>query len=65
MNLQEIKQAIEQGKNVKWTNDNYNVIKDNKNQYLIICENNNHTIGLFWADEKTLNGKEEDFYIKN
>jgi hypothetical protein len=65
MNLQEIKQAIEQGKNVKWANDNYNVIKDSKNQYFIQCSSNSHAIGLFWADGKTLNGKEEDFYIKN
>jgi hypothetical protein len=65
MNAQEIKQAIEDGKTVKWSNDNYNVIKDSKNQYFIKCVSNSHAIGLFWADEKTLNGKEQDFYIKN
>ena len=65
MNLDEIKQAIEQGKSAKWANDNYNVIKDSIGQYLIICKQNNHAIGLTWADDKTLNGKEQDFYIEN
>ncbi len=65
MNLDEIKQAIEKGKSVKWANDSYNVIKDNIGQYLIICKQNNHAIGLTWADDKTLNGKEKDFYINN
>ena len=65
MNLEEIKKAIEQGYSVKWSNDSYKVIKDNIGQYLIIYEPNGHAIGLFWADGKTLNGAEKDFYIKN
>ena len=65
MNLHEIKLAISQGLIVKWANDNYNVIKDNRDQYFIMCEQNSHAIGLTWADETTLNGKEKDFYISN
>ena len=63
MKLQEIKQAIEEGKTVCCQNDAYRVIKDSKNQYLIKCVLNNYCIGLTWADDVTLNGKEEDFYI--
>jgi hypothetical protein len=61
MTLQEIKQAIEDGENVHWSNLSYKVIKDRKGQYLIKC--GTHCIGLTWADNTTLNGKEEDFFI--
>lgn len=63
MNLQEIKQAIADGKTVHWSNGAYTVIKDNLGQYLI-KHSAGHCIGLTWADETTLNGKEEDFFIK-
>lgn len=64
MTLQEIKDAIDSGKKVCWSNDMYDVIKDKLGQYLIVCSSNQHTIGLTWADGVTMNGKEEDFYIK-
>ena len=64
MTVEEIKQAIEDGKNVYWKNNAYKVIKNQKNGELLIkCQSNNSCIGLTWADETTLNGKEEDFYI--
>ena len=63
MNLNEIKQAISQGKTVHWSNRGYEVIKDDKDQYLIVCKHNNHSIGLTWLDGVTMNGKEKDFYI--
>lgn len=46
MNLHEIKLAISQGLIVKWANDNYTVIKDNRDQYFIMSEQNSHAIGL-------------------
>jgi len=64
MTLQEIKTAIEEGKKVHWSSSIYNVIKDNIGQYLIICTQNQHCIGLTRGDGKTMNGKEEDFYIE-
>lgn len=64
MTLQQIKEAIEQGKKVYWSNLSYEVIKDNKDQYLIKHSNGSCT-GLTWADNTTLNGKEEDFFIKD
>lgn len=62
MNLQQIKQAIEEGKKVYWSNTMYEVIKCPKNDYLIRCSSNNYCIGLTWADDITMNGKEEDFF---
>ena len=63
MNLKEIKQAISEGKTVRWSNGAYKVTKDAKDQYFITCESNNSSIGLTWTDEVTLNGKEEDFLL--
>lgn len=62
MNLEQIKQAIAEGKKVYWASALYQVIKDDKNQYLIKCSSNGHCIGLTWADNKNLNGKESDFF---
>ena len=65
MTTQQIKSAVNQGKVVHWSNEAYTVIKDKLGQYLIKCDSNNHCIGLTWDDDVTLNGEEEDFYIKN
>jgi hypothetical protein len=65
MNVTEIKEAVESGKTVCWSNDGYIVLKDKKGQWLLkFIAGNGHCIGLTWADEITLNGKEKDFYIK-
>lgn len=63
MTLLEIKQAVDAGTSVYWSNEAYQVIKDAKGQYLIkhtggIC------IGLTWADGVTLNADEKDFFCK-
>lgn len=67
MTLPEIKQAIEEGKTVHWSNELYQVkkhtYKNGETDYLIACTNG-HSIGLTHMDEVTMNGKEEDFYIK-
>jgi len=60
----DIIKAVDEGKEVCWKSDYYKVIRDSVGQYLICCELNNHCIGLTWADGITLNGKPEDFYIK-
>ena len=64
MNLTEIKKAIADKKTVFWSNENYEVILDNIGQYLIHSKFNNHYIGLTHLDNKTLNGKESEFYVK-
>lgn len=64
MNLQEIKQAVDDGKIVCWASENYRVIKDRLNQWLIVCQINGYTVGLTWADGKTLNcNSEDEFFI--
>lgn len=62
MTLNEIKQALDQGKSVYWSNPAYYVHKDKLGQYLITFAPNGSTIGLTWQDGITLNGKKEDFY---
>lgn len=64
MNLQEIKQAIADGKKVYWSNESYEVIKDKIGQYLIYRRLNEYCIGLTWRDGTTLNGKESDFFVR-
>jgi hypothetical protein len=67
MTLQEIKKAIQEGLTVCWKQSNYEVQKSIFNgDYNIVCiSNNNDCIGLTWLDGSTMNGKEEDFYIKD
>lgn len=62
MNLTEIIKAIDDGKKVYWNNKAYKVVKDKNNEYLIKCISNGHCIGLTWADGKTLNAKENEFF---
>ena len=62
MNLQQIKQAIADGKQVFWASPAYSVIRDKCDKYLIHCTINNSYIGLTWLDGVTLNGKEEEFF---
>ena len=64
MKLEEIKQAINEGKTVKWSNSLYTV-KKYGNEYNIICSGNGYCIGLTWMDGVTMNGQEKDFYISN
>lgn len=64
MNLNEIKQAIEEGKTVYCQTETNVVIKQNNGDYLIKCTLNGHCIGLTWADGLTLNANESDFFTK-
>jgi hypothetical protein len=62
MNLNEIKEAVDNGETVYWSNKNYKVVKDKNNNYLIKHENGNG-IDLTWKDNTTLNGEEYQFFI--
>lgn len=64
MTLDQIKQAIDQGQKVYWSNTSYEVIKDKIGQYLIKYKPNNYCIGLTWTDEVTLNGQEDEFFTQ-
>lgn len=67
MNLQQIKQAVDAGKIVCWSSQNYVVKNDVRAGWIIVCEINGYTFGLTWADGKTLNCNSEDefFIIEN
>lgn len=65
MTLDEIKQAVQDGKTVHWSNDIYKVICDRHGQYLIKCTVNDNCIGLTWRDGVTMNGKPSEFYVTN
>ncbi len=59
MTLDEIKEAVNAGKVVHWSNKYYTVTK-NWN----IVHTGGHCIGLYWGKIPRLNGKEEDFYVE-
>lgn len=63
MKLQEIKTAVDKGQKVFWSNENYQIVKS-ENEYLIKSISNNNIVGLTWKDGKTLNGKEDEFFIE-
>ena len=63
MTVNEIKKAVNDGKNVHWSNEGYEVVKDNLGQYLIIFTHTGNCIGLTHKDGITLNGQEEQFFI--
>ena len=67
MTLEEIKAAVIQGERVFWSNTAYEVKKfstrSGEDQWLIICNHNDHCIGLTWKDKVTMNGKVEEFFI--
>ena len=65
MNLQEIKKAIQEGLTVCWSNEGYEVQKSKFGEYNIVWLADNNCIGLTWLDGITLNGQEEEFYIKD
>jgi hypothetical protein len=64
--IAEIKNAVNKGRKVYCGNSAYQVIKDNKGQYLIKCSLNDYCIGLHGLEgtqyENQLNG--ENFYTE-
>lgn len=80
MTLQEIKDAVNNGKTVCWVHEGYRVrkgieiiyhrendivSKSEKEWWNVVCIGNSHTIGLTHRDEITMNGTEEQFFIKD
>lgn len=63
MTLEEIKQAVLDGKTVHWTSDEYIVASDNRVHFVVQRIKDKCCVALTWGDGKTLNGKEEDFYV--
>jgi hypothetical protein len=66
MTLEQIKKAVDQGKDVFWKHSGYKVVAGTQKaigEYFIVCTENQYTVGLTWRDGKTMNGNEIDFYI--
>ena len=67
--VEAIKNAVDSGKTVCWSNSNYQIVishpRSYQTEYLIKCLDNDSCIGLTWRDGKTLNGKLKDFYTIN
>ena len=65
MTVDEIKEAVTSGKKVNWINKAYEVIVDKRGEFMIKCTINGSLIGLTHSDNVTLNGNEDQFYIKD
>ena len=63
MTLEEIKEAVNNGKTVHWATTHYTVHKYSEDCWDIV-HSGGHAIGLTWLNGITLNGKEEDFFIE-
>jgi len=46
MNLQEIKDAVNSGQKVYWSNTGYEVVHDSLDQWLVVFTSNGYTTGL-------------------
>jgi hypothetical protein len=64
MTLPEIKQAVLSGKTVHWCNPSYRVVRDKLDQWFIQFCSDGNMIGLTQRDDKTMNGDEKEFFIK-
>ena len=62
MTLEQIKQALADGKQVYWVNKAYSVQVNGRGEYYIRCTNGS-SVGLTWADGVTMNGKQSDFFV--
>lgn len=60
MTLDEINEAISQGKTVCWINENHEVVKPNKIKNI----KNGASSPLTWGDGYLLKGNENDYFIK-
>lgn len=66
MNLLEIKRAVNEGLLVCWGTCDYVVEHDRDGDgYFIKSLATGHAIALTWSDGRTLNGKEEEFFVSS
>jgi len=63
MSREELIIAMDDGKEVRWQNDNYKLYKDNIGQYLITSQFNNYTIGIFHKTGDGMNVNPEECYL--
>jgi hypothetical protein len=63
MNLSEIKAAVLSGRKVHWKSCAYEITTDRHDQWLVVCRSTGGCWGLTWADNTTVNGKPDDFFV--
>ncbi len=65
MTLEEIKEAVDARKTVCWSNEGYEVRSWGvPRSYYIVCNLNESITGLTHMDGVTMNGREDQFFIK-
>jgi hypothetical protein len=63
--LADIKDAVRAGQSVRCGNDLYQVVETRQgDDFQIVCLFNGYAIGLTHTDGVTLNGRIEEFYVK-
>jgi hypothetical protein len=64
MTLAEILRAVDEGLPVHWQTPSYVIERLQAGRGCVIrCLATGHCIGLTWADGKTLNGREDEFFV--
>lgn len=63
MTIQEIKEAVDKGLTVHWSNTLYKVVKDKFGDYLILCTDNGYCTGLCTKSNGDLIEDENKFFI--
>ena len=63
MTLNQIKEAVDSGKRVCWSNRSYEIVHDSVDQWLICYVATDYCIGLTHSDGVTMNGREDQFFI--
>jgi len=64
MTLAEILRAVDEGLLVHWQTPSYVIERLQAGRGCVIrCLATGHCIGLTWADGKTLNGREDEFFV--
>ena len=61
--INDLKDAVDSGKEVFWKTNNYKVIKNYKNEYMLLSKSNNCFIGMYCKNGQ-LNGNLNDYYIE-
>lgn len=63
MTRQELIDAMDAGKQVRWMNDSYICYRSKYGEYLQTCTHNDSTIGIFHRDGVGMNVNPKDCYI--
>jgi len=64
MTKQELIKALDNGLDIRWSNDSYKCFKDTTGIYSVICTSNDSMIGIFSKDMQRSNIGLNDCYIK-